>query len=104
LVTIENITDQLAIYRQILSEELSVRKTEQLVRDLGQSKKEIKESKEKEKEAKPAANYEIQNLQTKLSSHFGTKINIKADGNKGEIRIPYISTEDLNRILDILDM
>jgi ParB family chromosome partitioning protein len=102
LVNIENITDQLSIYKSILSEELSVRKTEQLVRDLSASKKDPTPT--KQQESKSVANYEIQNLQTKLSSHFGTKINIKNEGEKGEIRIPYISTQDLNRILDILDM
>jgi ParB family chromosome partitioning protein len=44
-------------------------------------------------------------LQTKLSSHFGTKVAVKGDeGNKGEIKIPYVSVEDLNRILDILNV
>lgn len=99
LVSIEKIEDQLAIFKKILDEELSVRKTEQLVKDLTQGNKDPKL-----KQAKPAVNYEIQNLQNKLTSHFGTKINIKADGNKGEIRIPYISTEDLNRILEILNV
>ena len=60
--------------------------------------------KEKVKSNKPTANYEITNLQGKLTSHFGTRVQIKAEGNKGEIRIPYISTEDLNRILEILNM
>ena len=47
---------------------------------------------------------QIQNLQTRLSSHFGTKVNIKADkNNKGEIKIPFISAEDLNRILEVLN-
>ena len=47
----------------------------------------------------------IKNLQNKLSSHFGTRISLKADEkNKGEIRIPFVSTEDLNRILEILNI
>ena len=43
-------------------------------------------------------------LQTKLSSHFGTKVKVNSDGKKGDIRIPFLSVEDLNRILDILKM
>jgi ParB family transcriptional regulator, chromosome partitioning protein len=27
---------------------------------------------------------------------------VKSDGKKGDIRIPFVSVEDLNRILDIL--
>ncbi len=48
---------------------------------------------------------EINQLQTRLSSHFGTKINIKSDKvGKGEIKIPFLSVDDLNRILDILNL
>lgn len=105
LINVEKVEVQLAIFKKIIEEELSVRKAEQLVRELSVAKEEAKAKEEKAKDAsKPAPNYEIQNLQNRLSSHFGTKINIKADGPKGEIRIPYISTEDLNRILDILDI
>ena len=47
---------------------------------------------------------EINNLQSKLSSHFGTKVSVKSSGSKGEIKIPFLSVEDLNRILDILKL
>jgi ParB family chromosome partitioning protein len=50
------------------------------------------------------ANAEITSLQTKLTSHFGTKIHVKSDKQfKGEIKIPFVSAEDLNRILEILN-
>jgi ParB family chromosome partitioning protein len=29
---------------------------------------------------------------------------VKSDGKKGEIKIPFLSVEDLNRILDILKL
>ncbi|MEM9858364.1 MAG: chromosome partitioning protein ParB, partial [Bacteroidota bacterium] len=43
-------------------------------------------------------------LQSKLASHFGTKVHVKTDGNKGEIKIPFLSVDDLNRILEILEV
>jgi len=49
-----------------------------------------------------SASKEIGQLQSRLSSHFGTKVSVKSDGKKGDIRIPFLSVEDLNRILDIL--
>ena len=104
LVNIEKTEDQLAIFKKVLSEELSVRKTEQLVKEYSQSKKESRSTGKETKTSPTGLSYELQNLQSQLTSHFGTKINIKAEGNKGEIRIPYVSTEDLNRILDILNM
>lgn len=97
LISIDDVSRQLGIFNQIVKQDLSVRKVEELVRSNGK-----KESKpEKSVEVDP----EIKKLQSKLSNHFGSKIAIKADGkNKGEIKIPFASTEDLNRILEILDI
>ena len=76
---------------------------EQLVRDLmhaGESK-----PKAKQKESSPQRKYEVQQIQQKLSSHFGTRVALKADGQfRGEIKIPFVSTEDLNRILEIIEL
>ncbi len=97
LVTIENIGHQLDIYDKIIAQDLSVRKVEELVRDLSRPKEAAAPAK--------AIDPEIVQLQTRLSSHFGTKIQVSADeGNKGQIKIPFSSTEELNRILDILDL
>lgn len=98
LITLDNIDKQLAIFEQIIKEDLSVRKVEALVREY-----QPKEKKEAASEAKLSP--EFKKLQDKLSSHFGTKINLKKDlKNKGEIKIPFVSLEDLNRLLDILDI
>lgn len=98
LINIEDIDVQLSIFRNIVKNELSVRKTEELVRSY-QTKPEEKEAQEK-----PQLSYELKNIQNKLSSHFGTKVILKSDkGNKGEIKIPYVSHEDLNRILEIIN-
>jgi ParB family transcriptional regulator, chromosome partitioning protein len=100
IVNIDNIDTQLAIFKKILKEELSVRKVEELVRELSSG-----ETGEREKETiNPEKKYELNQLQSKLSSHFGTKISLKSDDkNKGEIKIPFYSKDDLNRILEILN-
>jgi ParB family chromosome partitioning protein len=98
IINVENPDQQLYLFKKAVAEDLSVRKVEELVRELAASKKE-----EKGTTAPVAtANREINQLQSKLSSHFGTRIVIKSDGKKGEIKIPFLSVEDLNRILDIL--
>ncbi len=100
LIGIENIDTLLQVYKKVIQQELSVRKTEELVRLLT-STDEAKPAKIAAKASSP----EIQKLQSELSSHFGSKIQIKADvKNKGEIKIPFVSTQDLNRILEILDI
>ncbi|MFH6982433.1 ParB/RepB/Spo0J family partition protein [Marinoscillum sp. 108] len=98
IVNIENVEQQLAIFKKAVNEGLSVRKVEELVRDLNTEKKETPKPKEQ-------INPEIAKLQDKLTTHFGTKIQVKADSNnKGEIKIPFISAEELDRILELLNV
>lgn len=98
IINVENPDQQLFIFQKALAEDLSVRKVEELVRELASAKKEDKST----PTSAATGNREINQLQARLSSHFGTRIVIKSDGKKGEIKIPFLSVGDLNRILDIL--
>ena len=99
IISIENSEVQLLIFKRTVREDLSVRQVEELVRSM------TKAVKEKSQTNTPtASSREIVQLQAKLSSHFGTKVNVKSDGRKGEIKIPFLSIEDLNRILDIFKL
>ena len=100
IISIENSETQLYIFKKIISDDLSVRKVEELARQLAVDKNESTPT-STPAQANPAAK-EISQLQAKLSSHFGTKVSVRSDGKKGEIRIPFLSVEDLNRVLDIL--
>ena len=98
LINVDNTEDQIAILRQILLNDLSVRAVEDMVRALASPNK-------PKTKAKNEISYEIKQIQTRLSSYFGTKIHIKSNQkNQGEIKIPFASAEDLNRILDILNL
>ena len=101
IINVENADQQLYIFKRTLAEELSVRKVEDLVRSLAMEKSASKPGREA---LQNQATKEISQLQSKLSSHFGTRVVVKSDGKKGDIRIPFLSVEDLNRILDILKM
>ncbi len=99
IINVENPDEQLYIFKKAINDDLSVRKVEELVREFSQRSN----AKEDDVIAPAApASKEIAQLQTKLSSHFGTRVVVKSDGKKGDIRIPFLSVEDLNRILDIL--
>ncbi len=100
IINIENVDKQLDLFKRIIKDQLSVRKVEQLVRAGLQS------SPAKNTTANDSdVSNEINKLQTKLVSHFGTKVSVKANKeNKGEIKIPFTSADDLNRILEILDL
>lgn len=102
LINVENVEKQLSIFKKAVEEELSVRKVEALVKSLneGKSKKE-----EKSSGLDPVRKYEMNKIQQRLASHFGTKVALKSnDRNKGEIKIPFNSASDLNRILEILEL
>ena len=102
IINVEKADQQLYIFKRTLAEDLSVRKVEDLVRSLAMEKSAAKTG--HDSSSQPTASKEIAQLQSKLSSHFGTRVVVKSDGKKGDIRIPFLSVEDLNRILDILKM
>jgi ParB family chromosome partitioning protein len=96
LVNVEHIEDQLFLFNKIVREQWSVRQVEEAVRKLAEGKTQTPASKKET----PAA---LDHLRQQLSSHFGSRVHIKAGKDeKGEIRIPFVSTEDLNRILELL--
>ena len=96
LIAIETSELQLKIYQLILVNKLSVRKTEELVRNLNKQKKSIPKEKSRTNN--------LEKIESKLSSYFGTKITTQGDDKSGKIIIPYKSTNDLNRILELLDI
>jgi ParB family transcriptional regulator, chromosome partitioning protein len=98
IINVENPDQQLYIFKKTVNDELSVRKVEELVREVANKKTESSPT----TTSTPSASKEITQLQSSLSSHFGTRVVIRSDGKKGEIKIPFLSVEDLNRILDIL--
>jgi ParB family chromosome partitioning protein len=100
LINVSDPSIQLYIYQEILDKDLSVRKVEDMVRSIKQSG--IKpSSKEKKSES---ISFQYQKIQDDLSSKFATRIKMKVqDGGKGSIEIPFLSDDDLNRILELLD-
>jgi len=101
LINIENADLQLDVYRRIIKEELSVRKVEEIVRNISNGQKQAK-TEVKPQETKYSG--EIKKVESRLSTYFGTKINVKSNNEgKGEIKIPFVSVDDLNRILEILN-
>ncbi|TVP42923.1 MAG: ParB/RepB/Spo0J family partition protein [Mongoliibacter sp.] len=103
IINVEDIDRQLAIYNRTIAEELSVRKVEALVKALNEGPEE--KTTDKMQGMDPVKKYEMGKIQQSLSSHFGSKVQLKSNGkDKGEIKIPFRSTEDLNRILEILEI
>lgn len=99
LVNIKNPEDQLAIYEQILKHELSVRKVEELVRQLNSGEVQAVPAAPKKKHPE-----EYGELKEHLSRFFHTKVDFTLNNKgKGKIVIPFGSSKDLERIMGILD-
>ncbi|RJQ87119.1 MAG: ParB/RepB/Spo0J family partition protein [Desulfobacteraceae bacterium] len=90
-------TQQNAVWRAIIRKGLSVRQTEELVKRL-RNASEIVERKKNDSEERHLAGVADQ-----LSRRFGTKVDIKRRGKKGKLEIEFYSTEDLNRLLELLN-
>ena len=100
LVNVEDPDIQLQAYQKILSDELSVRKTEELVRNL-KDKKEQPALEPKPTQEIPA---EYTDLKNHLSEFFSSKVEFKRNSDgAGKIVISFSSDEDLERIIAILD-
>lgn len=101
LVNIKDSEMQLMIYDEIVKNEFSVRRVEEIVRNYSEDNESFKPV---EKVIKPKFPTEYIDLHNHLSKYFQTKIDFRMDqSGKGKIVIPFGSTKDLERILGILD-
>ncbi|MEN0055963.1 MAG: ParB/RepB/Spo0J family partition protein [Mucilaginibacter sp.] len=98
LITIEDPAKQLYLHQHIIQQGLSVRKVEELVREMQKSP-----VKKEGKQPEPVS-YQLQKIQDDLASKFSTRVKLKV-GSKGNgvIEIPFLSEDDLGRILEMLD-
>lgn len=105
LITIERTEQQLALFRQIIEKGLSVRQAEELRKLFDAKQTAPKPVPAAPKKEDIYAGIHAQQVRNKLENKFGAKIAFKQqqDG-KGEIAIPFVNTDDLNRILEILDL
>ncbi len=98
LITIEDSTKQIYLHQHIIQQGLSVRRTEELVRDM-QRPPVKKEGKQPE-----PVSFQIQKIQDDLASKFSSRVKLKLAGQgRGTIEIPFLSDDDLSRILEIMD-
>ena len=100
LINIDTVDKQLFVFHEIEEKELSVRQTEELVRNLykqqgGAVKSTVKQT------LMPA----YKRIEDNLASHFGTKVKL-AHNKKGfgSISIEYYSLDELNKLLEMMSV
>lgn len=110
IITVENPEHQVEIYQRIVSDNLSVRQTEELVRKFQNPENEVgtgvigievpKSSFETSKNDIPA--YIRENINV-FNHFFGTKVSVKvAKNGKGTLSVPFSSEEDFKRLQRLL--
>lgn len=97
LLSVEDPKQQLSLYNAILKEGLSVRKVEELVKN-------VEEPKSKPQGAKLKADAgKWNNVQNLLSNRFGNQVKILQKSNgKGSITINFSNEEELNNLIQTL--
>jgi ParB family chromosome partitioning protein len=98
LINVDTIDKQLYIFDEIKTNDLSVRQTENLVRNLYKEK-------EGKKTTAPNLPDSYKKVQDKLASHFSTRVKLKHSKNgSGQIMFDYYSLEELNKLLDLMNV
>jgi ParB family transcriptional regulator, chromosome partitioning protein len=98
IIAVSDVAMQLKIFNDIISQDLSVRKVEELVREHAPKKS-------ASSKAPSPTEIEIKKIQDRLSRRFETKTEIKHRTNgSGQLIFSYFSKDDLNRLLELLDI
>lgn len=100
IINIEDLDIQTDIYQKIVSQNLSVRETEALVKNYHESLTPKAEGK-----PKAASSFTVRETQkNSFNDYFGSKVDIKvANNGKGKITIPFNSEADFNRIIKLIN-
>ena len=98
LAGVEDVAIQNIIFKEILEKDLSVRAAEKLI-------KSYREPAPANKQANPASlSGDYLTVENNLKNFLGAKVALKVKPNgSGQISIPFSSTNDLNRLLDLIE-
>jgi len=102
LLSLVNPSDQQILLARIVQNGISVRDAEKMATELNAGRKggsrKGRDAVQGQKRKAP----EVRDLEQRLIEKLGTKVEVKGSGNKGKIEITYFSSDDLDRLLQIL--
>ena len=99
LLALSDPQQQIELAKKVELERMSVREIEKAVKLLGKEKKE-----KKKKEVDEAVELVFQNMENRMKTVMGTKVNIsRKDKTKGKIEIEYYSEAELERIVELIE-
>lgn len=97
LLSIPDQGDQLKVAAQIIANGLNVRQTEELVKGIMRNV-----SRETTRKRTPEEDPDAVRLTQRLGERLGTRVKLNGSAARGRLEIEYYSTEDLDRILEII--
>jgi ParB family chromosome partitioning protein len=104
VLAVLNPADQEILFKRIRGDGLSVRQAEEMSKQLnaGQRNAGKAGASPSTDRAKPFLPPEIRDIEQRMIDALGTKVSVGGNGKKGRIVIDYYSTEDLERVLEIV--
>jgi ParB family chromosome partitioning protein len=101
LVGLEHIEQQLFVAKEIIEKQLSVRATEELIKQIGNQKQGSTPKAAKSNELPTA----YKRIEDQIASHLSTKVKLDRKKNgKGTIVLEFYNDNDLERILDKMNL
>lgn len=93
LIALDDVAQQLDLFKKIINEELSVRSVEDLAKNTPKGGKSAK--------AEPKSE-DLKEAQKSLAAYFNTKVDVKKQNGKGSIVIKFGSDKEYQRILELI--
>ncbi len=102
LLSVVNPADREILYRTVLEKDLSVRATEQLASQFNQGKRVAYQDKKKRTQKSLPKSPDIISVEDKFLHAVGSQVEVKGSLEKGKLEIPYTSSEELERLYQLL--
>ncbi|MDO5773443.1 MAG: ParB/RepB/Spo0J family partition protein [Spirochaetales bacterium] len=99
ILSLENDSDKRILFGKIIGQGLSVRQSENIAKEM---KSGISSAAKTDFKPEPKKDPNLAALEQKLIERLGTKVQLKGGFSKGTISINYFSSEDLDRIFNLI--
>ena len=102
LLSVVNPADREILYRTVLEKDLSVRATEQLASQFNKGKRVAYQDKKNRVKKSLPKSPDVISVEDKFLHAVGSQVEVKGSLEKGKLEIPYTSSEELERLYQLL--